>query len=71
MATLRTELFNARMTVDEVAMLRQLAEEDGISASDFVRQFVRRAYIERHGGLKGSKKARRRANGVATGRTLR
>jgi hypothetical protein len=49
MATLRTELFNARMTKAEVAMLRRLADEDGISASDLVRQFVRRAYFARFG----------------------
>jgi hypothetical protein len=48
----RTQLFTARMTREEIAMVQQLAAEDGISASDFVRQFIRRAYVKRHGGLK-------------------
>jgi uncharacterized protein (DUF1778 family) len=45
----RTELLTVRMTLEEMAMLKELAEADGISASDFVRQFVRRAHGERNG----------------------
>ena len=55
---LRKQLFTARMSTEELAMLHQLAQEDGISASDMVRQFVRRAYVERHGGLEVSKRRR-------------
>lgn len=34
---------------DELAMLRQLAEADGITASDFLRMQIRRQYGERFG----------------------
>jgi hypothetical protein len=45
----RTELFNLRMSVDEMAMLRALADSMGLSAADVVRQSVRRAYAEKFG----------------------
>jgi hypothetical protein len=57
MPPLRPQLFTARMTREEISMVQQLAAEDGISASDFVRQFIRRAYVERHGALKTARKA--------------
>lgn len=38
-----------RMTTAEVAMLRDLADADGVSASDVVRLFIRRAHAERFG----------------------
>jgi hypothetical protein len=55
----RTELLTVRMTPDELAMLKELADADGISASDFVRQFVRRAHGER-GGAKPRPKPKRK-----------
>ena len=55
MAPDRTDLFTVRMAPDELTMLRQLAEEDGVTASDFVRLFIRRAYAERHGATKKKK----------------
>jgi hypothetical protein len=42
-------------------MVQQLAAEDGISASDFVRQFIRRTYADRHGALKQSTRLQRAA----------
>ena len=30
-------------------MLRVLAEDAGLTASDYVRQFIRRAYADKHG----------------------
>lgn len=44
LAPTRTELLTVRMTREELTMLKTLAAQDGISASDFVRQFVRRAH---------------------------
>ena len=40
----RDKLINLRATSEEVAMLHALAERDGISASDLLRQFIRRSY---------------------------
>lgn len=55
----RTELFTIRMTADELAMVQRLAEADGISASDLVRQFVRRSFAERFGAEKPRPKRKR------------
>jgi uncharacterized protein (DUF1778 family) len=38
-----------RVSEDERAMLQALAERDGITASDFVRLYIRRAYREAFG----------------------
>ena len=54
-----TQKFNMRMSPDEVAMMRELAEEDGISASDLVRQLIRRTYAKRHGAVRRSAKPKR------------
>jgi len=48
----REEMLNVRMTAEELAMLRALAEGDGLSQSDVVRQFIRRTYRERYGDKK-------------------
>jgi hypothetical protein len=43
----RSELIAVRMTAAETAMLKQLAEADGLYQSDVIRQLVRRAHAER------------------------
>jgi hypothetical protein len=45
----RTELLTVRVTPEELAMLKRLAEADGVSSSDLVRQFVRRSHEARFG----------------------
>jgi len=45
----RTVMFNVRMTDGEIAMLRALAESDGLSGSDVVRQLIRREHRTRFG----------------------
>lgn len=47
--TERTELLTVRVTPEEMAMVKALAESDGVSASDLVRQFIRRSHAERLG----------------------
>jgi uncharacterized protein (DUF1778 family) len=48
----RTDRIALRASPTEVAMLRQLAEEEGISSSDYVRMFIRKTYAEKHGTKK-------------------
>jgi hypothetical protein len=43
----RTELLTVRVTPEEMAMLKKLADSDGLTASGVVRQFIRRSYVER------------------------
>jgi hypothetical protein len=45
----RTGFFQIRVTDEERAMLRALADERGLSAADVVRTFIRDAYRERFG----------------------
>jgi antitoxin component of RelBE/YafQ-DinJ toxin-antitoxin module len=56
LVTVRTALLTVRVTDEELAMAKALAEADGISASDFVRLYIRRAYAERFGQPKPTKK---------------
>ena len=49
-----------RITPDEARMLKELAEADGLSASDVVRLQVRRYYAERFGAKPGTVKKRKR-----------
>ena len=42
----RGKLLNVRMTDDEARMLKALAEHQGMSISDVIRQYVRRAFTE-------------------------
>jgi uncharacterized protein (DUF1778 family) len=42
----RTKTINVRVTDDEDRMLKALAEHQGMSISDVVRQYIRRAFIE-------------------------
>jgi hypothetical protein len=51
-----SEQFHARFTADEMQMLRELAEADGISLTDEMRMIVRRIYGERFGAPKPKKK---------------
>jgi hypothetical protein len=48
----RSELIAVRMTAAETAMLKQLAEADGLYQSDVIRQLVRLAHAERFGERK-------------------
>ena len=48
----RTERIALRASPTEVAMLRQLSDEEGVSVSDYIRLAVRRAYAEKHGTKK-------------------
>jgi uncharacterized protein (DUF1778 family) len=42
----RTKAINVRVTDDEDRMLKALAEHQGLSISDVVRQYIRRAFAE-------------------------
>lgn len=41
-----------RTSAEEASMLKALAEAEGISQSDYVRLFIRRAYAEKFGAKK-------------------
>jgi hypothetical protein len=43
----RSENFQLRMSTGELQMLRAIAEADGLTASDVIRQMIRRAFMER------------------------
>jgi hypothetical protein len=45
--TERTAVVTVRLSDDEKAMLERLAEVDGFSASDVLRQLLRREYVVR------------------------
>jgi uncharacterized protein (DUF1778 family) len=42
----RDKMLNVRITDDEDRMLKALAEHTGMSISDVIRQYVRRAFAE-------------------------
>jgi uncharacterized protein (DUF1778 family) len=42
----RTRAINVRVTDDEDRMLKALAEHSGLSISDVIRQYIRRAFAE-------------------------
>jgi len=46
----RTKAITIRMAPEEVEMLREVAERMGLSQSDVVRQFIRRAHEENSRG---------------------
>jgi hypothetical protein len=45
----RDVMFHVRMAQGERKQLERLAEDQGVSASDYVRMAIRRAFIERFG----------------------
>lgn len=45
----RTRVFQLRVTDEERAMVRALADAQGLTASDIVRQYIRNGYRERFG----------------------
>jgi hypothetical protein len=48
----RDRHLTVRTSVEELAMLQALAEMDGVSQSDYVRLFIRRAYADKFGTKK-------------------
>ena len=52
----RDYMLRVRMSDDERRQLQWLADEEGLTASDAVRQLVRRAFTERAGKLAGAAK---------------
>jgi hypothetical protein len=48
----RTERLGLRIAPEELEMVNDLADADGVSASDVVRILVRRAHAERFGDRK-------------------
>jgi len=48
-----------RASTEEVEMLRALAEREGLTASDYLRLFIRRAHAEAFGAAKPRKKPKR------------
>ncbi len=53
-------MFNVRMSDAELAMLQALAELTGLSASDVVRQLVRREHAEKIDAAPAEKKKAKR-----------
>jgi len=54
----RDEKFQLRVTAEERQMLEALAERDGYSASDKVRQLIRKAYVDAFGETPPKKRKR-------------
>ena len=52
----RDQIFQLRMTAEEKKMLAALAEREGLTASDKVRQWVRREYSAAFGAEPGAKR---------------
>lgn len=52
----RDQVFQLRMTAEEKEMLTELAERDGLTAADKVRQWVRREYATVFGVEPGAKR---------------
>ena len=53
----RDRSLRVQVTTEELDMLHKIAAEEGISASDHLRLYIRRTYAERF-GLSRSKRAR-------------
>jgi predicted DNA binding CopG/RHH family protein len=51
----REKSFRVRVSEEELRMVQELAELDGITASDFIRLFVRKEYAARIGAQKLAK----------------
>ncbi len=54
----RNESLRIRMSAREKAMMQELADIEGLTASEYIRHFVRREHLARFGASK-RKKARR------------
>ena len=54
----RDYMLRVRMSEQEHRFLKWLADEDGLTASDAVRQLIRRAFAERAGVLSEAAKAK-------------
>lgn len=52
----RDQVFQLRMTAEEKEMLTALAERDGLTAADKVRQWVRREYSATFDAAPGAKR---------------
>ena len=52
----RPRALTVRMAENEVAMLKELADRDGVSVSDYIRLFVRRSHTEAFGAAKPAMK---------------
>ncbi|HVW29556.1 MAG TPA: hypothetical protein VHC69_29535 [Polyangiaceae bacterium] len=44
----RASVFQIRISDEERLMLQVIADEDGVSAADVVRQFIRREWLRRY-----------------------
>ena len=55
--TERDKSLRVRVAADELRMVQELAEADGLTASDYVRLFIRRAHAERFPAPKRRKTA--------------
>lgn len=51
----RDRQFRIRLSDDELAMLHELAERDGVSAADFLRLYIRRSHAEAFQGRRPKK----------------
>jgi hypothetical protein len=59
MADDRDRSLRVQVSTAELKMLHEIAEADGITASDVIRMFVRRAHAERFGDKKpGGRRAK-------------
>jgi hypothetical protein len=54
----REYMLRVRMSEQEQRFLKWLADEDGLTASDVVRQLIRRAFAERAGALSEATKVK-------------
>ena len=61
MAPVRREgIFQIRISDEERRMLQVIADEDGLTSSDVVRQFIRREWLRRYGGEMSKPKPKRK-----------
>ena len=51
-STERDKSFRVRVSKEELRMIQELADADGVTASDHVRLYIRRAHAERFGAKK-------------------
>jgi predicted DNA binding CopG/RHH family protein len=55
----RDKSFRVRVSEDELRMVQELADAEGLNASDFVRLYIRRAHAEKFGARGAPRKGRR------------